>query len=190
MQTIRTYLLFGLLLCLAVLVFIARDIRQDTYAMAVSAQRWVESQVPTPVPTPVVPPAEAAGEILIIVAEFNGRGTRPDNASNAAEYIYATLLSQDWNQHQPASTIRLDQYAGPVNDNTVKDLLEKTKATLVIWGWYDGLGITPRFASKTTYPDLSSEIREWSRDNDYSTVTTEIPEYCREKVCTLLKSLR
>lgn len=58
-----------------------------------------------------------------------------------AQYIYEKLLAQ---AEKDGLDVRIERLREVVNDNMARPAGEEYNATLVLWGWYDALSITPR----------------------------------------------
>jgi tetratricopeptide (TPR) repeat protein len=93
---------------------------------------------PTPTPMAFRP---SNGESLIIVADFDDRSGGKYQGIDPAQYIYEQLKAQ---ANQDQLDVRIERLCHIVNDNTVRKSGEVYRATLVLWGWYDALTVTPR----------------------------------------------
>jgi tetratricopeptide (TPR) repeat protein len=91
----------------------------------------------------VFPPFEAAeeDESLIIVSDFDDRseGQRPGYAPD--QYLYDQLLDR---VERDGLDVRVERLHDVLHDNNARQVGEKYNATLVLWGWYDAVGVTPR----------------------------------------------
>jgi tetratricopeptide (TPR) repeat protein len=96
---------------------------------------------PGPSPTPLAFPPASAGPSLIIVADFEDRSGGKYQGIDPAQYIYEQLTAQ---AKKDNLDVRLERLRRTVDDNTVRPTGETYSATLVLWGWYDALTITPR----------------------------------------------
>ncbi|RLG43846.1 MAG: hypothetical protein DRN81_05745, partial [Thermoproteota archaeon] len=75
-----------------------------------------------------------------------------------AQYIFDKLKKQIQIDNLD---IRIERLHQVVNDNTAKAVGEVYNATLVLWGWYDTLGITPQIERiKNISPYSSTEEGE------------------------------
>jgi tetratricopeptide (TPR) repeat protein len=92
-----------------------------------------------PTPMPFEPAGE--GESLIIVADFEDRSGGKYQGVDPAQYIYEKLVEQ---ARADDLDVRIERLRQVVDDNTVHTTGEVYSATLVLWGWYDAAGITPR----------------------------------------------
>lgn len=92
-----------------------------------------------PTPMPFEPAQE--GESLIIVADFEDRSDGKYQGMDPAQYIYERLVEQ---AQADGLDVRIERLREVVDDNTVRATGELYSATLVLWGWYDIVGITPR----------------------------------------------
>jgi Flp pilus assembly protein TadD len=80
------------------------------------------------------------GEALIIVADFDDRSGGKYQGIDPAQYIYEQLVAQ---VNKDRLDVRTERLRHIVDDNTVRKTGEVYSATLVLWGWYDALTITP-----------------------------------------------
>jgi tetratricopeptide (TPR) repeat protein len=94
-----------------------------------------------PKPTPLAFPPASAGQSLIIVADFEDRSGGKYQGIDPAQYIYEQLTAQ---AKKDNLDIRFERLRHTVDDNTVRPTGETYSATLVLWGWYDAITITPR----------------------------------------------
>jgi tetratricopeptide (TPR) repeat protein len=102
-----------------------------------------------PTPTPFDPASE--DESLIIVADFDDRSSGKYQGVDPAQYIYERLVAK---VERDGLDVRIERLRQVVDDNTAKPTGEAYNATLVLWGWYDALAITPRMErirTVTTY---------------------------------------
>ena len=81
------------------------------------------------------------GQSLIIVADFEDRSGGKYQGIDPAQYIYEQLTAQ---AKKDNLDVRIERLRHTVDDNTVRPTGETYSATLVLWGWYDALTITPR----------------------------------------------
>jgi tetratricopeptide (TPR) repeat protein len=112
-------------------------------AILLSAIPSVRQILPTPEPTPT-PLAFAVAEedeILVIVAQFDQRGSQGFAASQRIfDHLQGTL------QTITVARPRVESINEVVADSeAARRLGEVYNATLVIWGWYDDIGITPNY---------------------------------------------
>ncbi len=96
---------------------------------------------PTLLPTPLAFASAAEGQSLIIVADFEDRSGGKYQGVDPAQYIYEKLTAQS---EKDNLDIRIERLRHTVDDGTVRPTGETYSATLVLWGWYDTLSITPR----------------------------------------------
>lgn len=92
-------------------------------------------------PTPMAFEPAGEGESLIIVADFDNRSGGKYQGMDPAQYIYEKLLAQ---AEKDGLDVRIERLREVVDDNTARPVGEAYNATLVLWGWYDALTITPR----------------------------------------------
>lgn len=104
-----------------------------------------------PTPTAFAPAIE--GESLILVADFDNRSAGEYNGLDPAQYIYEQLVAQ---RDIDRLDLRIERLREKVDDNTVGRAGEKYGATLVVWGWYDAVSITPRIERTKTISDFRS----------------------------------
>jgi tetratricopeptide (TPR) repeat protein len=104
-------------------------------------------------PTPLAFPPASAGQSLIIVADFEDRSGGKYQGIDPAQYIYEQLTAQ---AKKDNLTVRIERLRHTVDDNTVRPTGETYSATLVLWGWYDALAITPRLERIKTRIDYQS----------------------------------
>jgi tetratricopeptide (TPR) repeat protein len=96
---------------------------------------------PTPSPTPLAFALATEGQSLIIVADFDDRSAGKYQGIDPAQYIYEQLVAQ---AKKDKLNVRIERLHQIVEDSTVRPTGEVYSATLVVWGWYDALTITPR----------------------------------------------
>lgn len=96
----------------------------------------------TPAPTPTAFAAANGDESLIIVADFEDRSAGEHTGIDPDQYIYEELRGLVAHDDLP---IRVERLYETLNDRTASRTGEVYDATLVIWGWYDRLTISPRF---------------------------------------------
>ncbi len=97
--------------------------------------------VPEPTATPLAFPVAQQNETLVVIARFDQRGTQE---FDAAQRIFDHLRSSL--QTVTGARPRVEQINEPVADaQAARQLGAVYSATLVIWGWYDDLGITPHY---------------------------------------------
>jgi tetratricopeptide (TPR) repeat protein len=106
-----------------------------------------------PQPTRTAFAAAAAGQSLIIVADFEDRSGGKYQGIDPAQYIYEQLTAQ---AKKDNLNIRIERLRTTVDDTTVRPTGETYSATLVLWGWYDALSITPRAERIQTRSDYRS----------------------------------
>ena len=99
----------------------------------------LQTLFPQPTPTAFAPATE--GQSLIIVADFEDRSGGKYQGIDPAQYIYEQLTAQ---AKKDNLDVRIERLRHTVDDNTVRPTGETYSATLVLWGWYDALTITPR----------------------------------------------
>lgn len=81
------------------------------------------------------------GESLIIVANFINNSVGTYDGVNPDEYIYHALRTHI--QHDRLQGIRVERLYELLDANTVRQAGKSHNATLVVWGQYDAVGITP-----------------------------------------------
>jgi tetratricopeptide (TPR) repeat protein len=106
-------------------------------AAVVSVRPEILPRAPTPVAfTPAQP-----GETLVIVTRFEDRSQGQKSGIDPAQRIYQALLNDLAGR---SSQIRVELYPEWVGSSEEARALGNTySATLVLWGWYDRMGITP-----------------------------------------------
>ena len=92
-------------------------------------------------PTPVAFAPAAEGESLIIVADFEDRSEGRYQGVDPAQYIYERLKEQ---AQADGLSVRIERLREATDDSTARSTGEVYGAALVLWGWYDGVGVTPR----------------------------------------------
>jgi len=92
-------------------------------------------------PTPMAFAPASADQSLIIVADFDDRSGSKYRGMDPAQYIYEQLVAQ---VQADGLDVRIERLREVVDDNTARPTGEAYNATLVLWGWYDALSITPR----------------------------------------------
>lgn len=107
----------------------------------ISASVVSNSRTLFPKSTPMAFNTATPEESLIIVANFEDRSNGAYTGTDHAQYIYEQLDAQVKKDKLNITVRRLDQV---VDDNTAKSIGEAYHSTLVIWGWYDALTVTPR----------------------------------------------
>jgi hypothetical protein len=100
----------------------------------------------TPAPTPTAFAAAGEDESLIIVADFEDRSAGEHTGIDPDQYVYEELRGLVARDDLP---IRVERLYEKLNDRTAPHTGEVYGATLVIWGWYDRLTISPRFERST-----------------------------------------
>jgi tetratricopeptide (TPR) repeat protein len=108
---------------------------------------------PTPSPTPLAFPPAIEGQSLIIVADFEDRSGGRYRGIDPAQYIFEQMTAQ---ARQDQLNVRIERLQQALNDNSVKAAGYAYSATLVVWGWYDALTITPRLERLKVRPGYSS----------------------------------
>jgi tetratricopeptide (TPR) repeat protein len=96
-------------------------------------------------PAAVVPLHE--GPATIVVADFDDRSAGRYHGADPAQAIYDKLVEQIRADGLPVHVERLHQV---VNDTSARSAGQTASATLVLWGWYDALAITPRLERTAT----------------------------------------
>ncbi len=96
---------------------------------------------------------------LIIVCDFEDRSGSNSRGIDPAQYIYEKLVAQTQQDHL---TVRIERLRQVVDDSTAKSIGQAHNATLVLWGWYDALTITPRLERIKTLSE-SRSTEEWQR---------------------------
>ncbi len=92
-------------------------------------------------PTPTAFAPASAGQSLIIVADFDDRSGGKHQGVDPAQYIYEKLVAQ---AQADKLGVRIERLRQVVDDSTARPTGQVYSATLVLWGWYDALTITPR----------------------------------------------
>jgi len=128
-----------------------------------------------PTPTAFAPATE--DQSLIIVADFDDRSGGKYAGIDPAQYVYEQLVAQIQKDNL---NIRVERLSQVVDDNTAKSAGKTYNATLVVWGWYDALTITPRIARiKTLQGKVSSQegvrISLTNPDKVEFSVVTDLP---------------
>lgn len=114
---------------------------------------WESIEKLLPAPPPFA--TATANESLIIVADFDNRSGGKYTGIDPAQYIYDQLHDQIEKDHL---NIRAERLRQVVNDNNAKSIGERYNATMVVWGWYDALRITPRIQRiKLLKGDMSTQ---------------------------------
>jgi tetratricopeptide (TPR) repeat protein len=112
-------------------------------AVLLSAISSVRQILPTaePTPTPLAFAVAEDREILVIVAQFDKRGTQEFDASQRiVDHLRRTL------QTVTVARQRVEPMGEVVHSSEeARRLGEVYSATLVIWGWYDDAGMTPNY---------------------------------------------
>lgn len=103
---------------------------------ALAAQR----QLPTWLLPRAFSPA-ADDETLIIVTDFADRSEGKYTGIDPAQYIYEQLAER---VRQDGLSLRVERLHQTVDDNTARMVGARYGATLLLWGWYDAVGITSR----------------------------------------------
>ena len=88
---------------------------------------------------PPFPPAQA-GESLIIVADFADASAGTYDGVDPDQYIYRELRARI---ERDGLDIRIERLSSVLDSTTVRQAGEAYSATLVVWGAYDAVGITP-----------------------------------------------
>ena len=104
-------------------------------------------------PTPMAFAPATEGQSLIIVADFEDRSGGKYQGIDPAQYIYEQLTAQ---AKKDNLDVRIERLRHTVDDNTVRPTGETYSATLLLWGWYDALSITPRVERIKTRTDYRS----------------------------------
>jgi tetratricopeptide (TPR) repeat protein len=106
-----------------------------------------------PSPTPLAFAPATKDQSLIIVANFEDRSGGKYQGIDPAQYIYEKLKEQVQNS---SLDIRVERMRQSVDDSDARAIGEVYSATLVLWGWYDTLAITPRIERITLTSDSFS----------------------------------
>lgn len=96
-------------------------------------------------------------ESLIIVASFDDRSQGKYQGIDPAQYIFESIKHQIEKDNR---NIRVERLQESVDNNTVKSIGAKYKATIVVWGWYDALTINSRLERIKIKGDLMSSLEE------------------------------
>jgi len=128
-------------------------------------------------PTPVAFPSATADQSLIIVADFDNRSDGKYSGIDPAQYVYEQLVAQVQKDNLDVKVERLRQV---VDDNTAKSVGTTYNATLVVWGWYDALTITPRIERiKTLQGEVSNQeglrLQMTDPDKVEFSIVTDLP---------------
>jgi tetratricopeptide (TPR) repeat protein len=108
-----------------------------------------------PAPTPTAFAPARSDESLIVVADFEDHSGGKYQGIDPAQYIYEHLKAQT---RADRLNVRVERLPAILDDNTVKSVGEDYAATLVVWGWYDALTLTPRLERIRLHtPYVSSE---------------------------------
>lgn len=118
-------------------------------------------------------------ESLIIVASFDDRSQGKYQGIDPAQYIFESIKHQIEKDNR---NIRVERLQESVDNNTVKSIGAKYKATLVVWGWYDALTINPRLERIKFKGELMSSLEERrvslsDPDNIEFIITKNLPAY-------------
>ncbi len=105
-------------------------------------------------PTPMPFPPAAENQSLIIVADFEDRGAGRYRGIDPAQYIYEELVDQA--RKDGLTDVRIERLREIVDDNSARPVGQVYSATLVVWGWYDALTITPRIERLKPLSDYRS----------------------------------
>lgn len=106
-------------------------------------------------PPPLEFPKAKAGESLIIVANFDNQSEGKYTGIDPSQYVFEQLKTQ---VQKDILNIRVERLHQVVDENSSKLVGANYNATLVVWGWYDTLNITPRITPiKTTINDPYSQ---------------------------------
>jgi tetratricopeptide (TPR) repeat protein len=92
-------------------------------------------------PAPLAFSPAKAGESLIIVANFEDRSGGKYQGIDPAQYVYEQLAAR---AKSDKLDVRVERLRQVVDDNTARTIGNVYSATLILWGWYDVLTITPR----------------------------------------------
>jgi tetratricopeptide (TPR) repeat protein len=104
-------------------------------------------------PTPLAFASAKDMESLIIVADFEDRSNNKYQGIDPAQYIYEELMAQ---AKKDKLNVRIERLRQIVDDNSVQSTGEVYSATLILWGWYDALTITPRIQRMKTLTNYQS----------------------------------
>jgi tetratricopeptide (TPR) repeat protein len=126
------------------------------------------------------PPFEAAqpGESLIIVANFADESAGQYAGIDPANYIFRELTDRIADDGLDIRVERLDE---TLDANTVRQTGEVYSATLVLWGQYDAVGITP-------YVERIKEVGTVRTDEEGQSVLVD-PERIQFSVVTDLPAM-
>ena len=115
--------------------------------------RPTSTLIPTPTATPMAFSTATEGQSLIIVVDFDDRSGGKYQGMDPAQYIYEKLEAQ---VRTDGLDVRVERLHEVVNDNTARSTGQDYSATLVLWGWYDALSVTPRMERVKTLPEYRS----------------------------------
>jgi tetratricopeptide (TPR) repeat protein len=108
---------------------------------------------PTPSPTPRAFSPAIEGQSLIIVADFDDRSNGRYKGIDPAQYIFEQLVAQT---QKDKLNLRIERLHQVMDDSTARPTGKIYNATLVVWGWYDALTITPRIERIKTLSEYRS----------------------------------
>jgi hypothetical protein len=126
------------------------------------------------------PPFEAAqpGDSLIIVADFRDESAGHYDGVDPDNYIYSALKARI---EADGLNIRVERLDETLDANTVRQAGEVYNATLVLWGQYDAVGITP-------YVERIKEVLAPRTDEEGQSVPVD-PERIQFSVVTDLTAM-
>ena len=121
--------------------------------LAAAAFNIVPLQALFPAPTPTAFAPASPGKSLIIVADFEDRSGGKYQGIDPAQYVYEKLQTQ---VQQEKLNVRVERLPHTTDDNHVQAMGDVYSATLVLWGWYDALTITPHVERIKTRSEYQS----------------------------------
>ncbi|MEJ2559350.1 MAG: tetratricopeptide repeat protein [Anaerolineae bacterium] len=111
------------------------------FGLMLAAVVSVRPEILPRAPTPVAFAPAQPDETLVIVTQFEDRSQGQKSGIDPAQRIYQALLNDLAGR---SSEIRVELYPEWVGSSEEARALGSTyNATLVLWGWYDRMGITP-----------------------------------------------
>ncbi len=124
-------------------------------------------------------PTATSSEALIIVSSFDDRSAGQAIGIDPAQYIYEKLRDQVYNDKLP---IRVERLYQTVDENTAKSVGQAYGATILLWGWYDALTITPRLerirvANEIVPTQEGARFSITDSDKIELTITSDLPSY-------------
>jgi len=165
---------FILIACFSLDWFLWRAIRQRVAAIAmlgvitaaslgwVGVNAWDDFQKAEGI---LFPPAKS-GELLVILAEFEARGTEPYEVRARIQKQLDLAIKE-----AGITNVRIEKSRAVKDDDDARRLGQIHRAVFVIWGWYDKYGFNPNFTItresqrtlvKTDLREVAAEQREFN----------------------------